>query len=94
MYREEKKKKKGIVDQAYLTIFMLTKTIQIATLHHNTEHTTQKFELQLDLKHYWELSLVNLQSKIFHKTTLFSWNPRAEYRVFPVNSQLTMAGIY
>lgn len=46
------KKKKGIVNQAYLTIFMLTKTIQIATLHDNTEHTTQKFELQLDLKHY------------------------------------------
>lgn len=44
------RKKKGIVDQAYLTIFVLAKTIQIATQRHNTEHTTQKFELKFDLK--------------------------------------------
>lgn len=50
---------------------MLTKTIQIATLHDNTEHTTQKFELQLDLKHYWELSLLIFKVKYSIKQLYF-----------------------
>lgn len=73
---------------------MLAKTIQIATLLHNIEHTTQKFELQFDLKLCWDLSPVNFWSKIFRKTSLFFWNLQTEYRVLPVNSQLTMAGTY